>query len=275
MDGRQADPGVLVRQSWAERVDAAVGAGDAQRAAQAVESSRQSLYYDVRPVRITGARWTQSGQSRWYVSSARFIDNAGKVDTLFEFPIYACRLGGVYWKQGAEAHAVWRGRWELLDGGHPTQRSYQAGAGISFDNPTTTDVTINNAGFYIARARTIGGGYDYIYPHYAAPGTLCFDSRWFKVDQGRDASKPDVISLEREDHTWYYDIVMPVLETRDVNVYDYLLYIDRNDDGLVTNVRLVKTLDTSWSFKAVKSYTPGSFKTQTVTIPAFYANQQQ
>lgn len=272
MDGRQADPGVLVRQSWAERVNAAVGAGDAQRAAQAVESARSSLFYDIRPVRITGARWTQAGQSRWYVSSARFIDSEGKVDA-FEFPIYACRLGGVYWKQGAEAHAVWRGRWELLDGGHPTQTSYQAGAGISFDNPTTTAVTINNAGFYVARARGIDG-YGYIYPHYAAPGTLCFDSRWFKVEYGGNSSTPPVISLDTGTLAWYHEIVMPVLETKDVNVYDYLLYIDRNDDGLVTNVRLVKTLDTSWSFKAVKSYTPGSFKIETITIPGFYANQQ-
>lgn len=179
MDGRQADPGVLVRQSWAERVDAAVGAGDAQRAAQAVESSRQSLYYDVRPVEIRGDRWTRVEAYRWKTQAVFYNDHTGKAETSFVFDLWAIVRDDPKIARYDKVMAIWRGRWEAITQSPPPAPSRYVG-GYAIEVYRVNDQgqpLIDNAGLRYARRCNPGGGNADSFD--VANGGLFFDARLF------------------------------------------------------------------------------------------------
>lgn len=162
MDGRQADPGVLVRRSWAERVDAAVGAGDAQRAAQAVESSRQSLYYDVRPVEIRGNSWTRVEAYRWKTQAVFYNEHTGKAETSFVFDLWAIMGSDPKIARYDKVMAIWRGRWEAIAQSPPAPGTkYTAGEAIDISryDQQTGALYIDNDGLTNARRVASGGGF--------------------------------------------------------------------------------------------------------------------
>lgn len=191
MDGRQADPGVLVRKSWAERVDAAVGAGDAQRAAQAVESSRQSLYYDVRPVEIRGDRWERIEAYRWKTQAVFYNEHTGKAETSFVFDLWAIMGSDPKINRYDKVMAIWRGRWEAIAQSPPPAPSRYVG-GYAIEIYRLSDhgnILIDNAGI---RSAKVWGDNTYE----DANGTLFFNPRQFQWTASGDMVGKRLIALK-------------------------------------------------------------------------------
>lgn len=191
MDGRQADPGVLVRQSWAERVNAAVGAGDAQRAAQAVESARNSLYYDVRPVEIRGNSWTRVEAYRWRTEAVFYNEHTGKAETSFVFDLWAFTGSDPKIARFDKVMAIWRGRWEAITQSPPPAPARYVG-GYAIEIYRVSDqgnLLIDNAG--IRSAKVTG---DNTYED--ANGTLFFNPRHFQWTATGDMGGKRQIALK-------------------------------------------------------------------------------
>lgn len=114
MAKKTADPAVLVRKSWAEKVDAATDAGNNDRAVKNAEQTpHPSLFYDVRRIHFhSEARRISSGL---YEYDAYFVRQDGSFDYSFEFQVYQTDgTDETLYHYAERTWAIWRGRWELL-----------------------------------------------------------------------------------------------------------------------------------------------------------------
>lgn len=236
--------GMLVSKKW---LDAANDKLFPNGAAES-ESPKKSLFYDVRPIRIAGATWTAVGTQGWYTTTAWFIGQDGKADSSYVLDVYAYKRGGVSWRQGAETYAIWRGRWELLDGGHPTQTTYTAGTAIELES-VGTSYKINNKGFWTVR--TSDGNYSFTGS--SQNGEITLDKKCFLISEYNGVA---TVSLKTGSVKHYTDVSMPELTTRNVVVNNYNLRVVKNSDGVVTDVELqILSTDT---VKVIQSYTAGT-----------------
>lgn len=184
----KADPGVLVRKSWAEKVDASVNAGDAQRAAKNVESAaRPSLFYDVRPAMLRSA-WTYvSGE---WNATASFLKSDRSVDSSLTFKVYAPTSLGASTSQRPRGTpnswvflAVWRGRWEAVQEPPQSSATYAGGNGIEIGRVDSYgNNLIDNTGLLGAQLATDGAPTGTI-----VTGVLYLDARYFTTS----GSAPD------------------------------------------------------------------------------------
>ena len=177
MDG--ADPGVLVRRSWAEKVDAATDSSAKSAAADNVESSRASLFYDIRPALLRSS-WTRNNAGTYY-ATAVFINQAGRADTSFEFTVYAPtalatpRGSANSWRM----FVIWRGRWETLQEDAQAQTVYAGGYSIDIsrvDNQTGARL-VDNTGTRGVAVYTGTGNLN----NYVDSGFLYLDARYFNL----------------------------------------------------------------------------------------------
>lgn len=239
--GNNPDPAVLVRKSWAERVDAAT-----KESAKEVASERgkqegdASLFYDVRPVKLK-TEWTRVSM---YLAKADavFLDKNGAAENDFVFPIYACRMNLAPPGKSHDAvqWAIWRGRWELLSKVPTTnfQDLYlksSDGIGI-YDGETYVETTAEDGGTYELRNTGVlsisGSG--------MAPlrGYVKVDTTYF--DRTTDAK----LTLKTKQLKVVTGVTLPTFETQLILSgllnSSTRLEVTRNDAGLVTNVELVK-----------------------------------
>ena len=114
------DRPVLVKESWAKRVQAATTATE-RDAAFYGETGRPafalSRFYDMRPVMLK-SNWTQNSAGVYTATAAFVVSDAGDVDSSFLFPVYT--IPG-FTPSGTVDETiffvVWRGRWEALPTG--------------------------------------------------------------------------------------------------------------------------------------------------------------
>lgn len=120
-----SDRPVLVKESWAKKVDDAVFSSNG-----ASKRDVSTLFYDVRPAVLASA-WSQNAAGLW-TATAKFLVNDA-VDSSFTFPVCApastSSPGGTV--DSTRFYVVWRGRWEMLAG---------AGGGMT---PADVDARIN------------------------------------------------------------------------------------------------------------------------------------
>lgn len=114
------DRPVLVKESWAKRVQAATAATE-RDAAFYGETGRPafalSRFYDMRPVMLK-SNWTQNQAGVYTATAAFVVSDAGDVDSSFLFPVYS--IPG-FTPSGTVDETiffvVWRGRWEAIPTG--------------------------------------------------------------------------------------------------------------------------------------------------------------
>lgn len=114
------DRPVLVKESWAKRVQAATAATE-RDAAFYGETGRPafalSRFYDMRPVMLK-SNWTQNQAGVYTATAAFVVSDAGAIDSSFLFPVYS--IPG-FTPSGTVDETiffvVWRGRWEALPTG--------------------------------------------------------------------------------------------------------------------------------------------------------------
>lgn len=111
------DRPVLVKESWAKRVQAATAATE-RDAAFYGETGRPvfalSRFYDMRPVMLK-SNWTQNQAGVYTATAAFVVSDAGAIDSSFLFPVYS--IPG-FTPSGTVDETiffvVWRGRWEAI-----------------------------------------------------------------------------------------------------------------------------------------------------------------
>lgn len=237
------DPAVLVRKSWAERVDAATKESAKEVATErGKQEGDASLFYDVRPVKVI-TEWTRVS-THLAKADAIFMDKDGNEENEFVFPIYACRYNAV--PPGrlsfAVQWAIWRGRWELLSNVPASDFSYFAlkrGNGIGLYAGTTPVAQTASAGgtYEIRNAGVLSfGGIS----GNALTGYVRTDATFFDITTGAAPA----VTLKTKATKFVYSVTLPTFETQ-VILSGLLnsstrLEVTRNDAGLVTNVELVK-----------------------------------
>lgn len=144
------DRPVLVKESWAKRVQAATAATE-RDAAFYGETGRPafalSRFYDMRPAMLK-SNWTQNQAGAYTATAAFVVSDAGDVDSSFLFPVYT--IPG-FTPSGTVDETiffvVWRGRWEAL----PTGGDGAVVAPFSL----YTNWTSQGSGLYKATAKQI------------------------------------------------------------------------------------------------------------------------
>lgn len=239
----KADPAVLVKKSWAERVDAATKESAKESAtARGKLADDTSLFYDVRPVKVT-SEWTRVS-THLAKADAVFVDKDGNEENEFVFPIYACRYNAVPPGRPpfAVQWAIWRGRWELLSNVPVSDFSsfvLKRGNGIGLYDGTTPVVQTASAGgtYEIRNAGVLAFGGT---SGNALTGNVRTDSTFFDITTGAEPA----VTLKTKSTTYVYSVTLPTFETQ-VILSGLLnnstrLEVTKNDAGLVTNVELVK-----------------------------------
>lgn len=137
----KADPAVLVKKSWAERVDAATKESAKESATQRGKlADDSSLFYDVRRVQTYGTPRRLS--SYLYEYDAYFVTHNGNVDTSALIKVYQWDSNSsTRYPGGTRTWTVWRGRWEII----PPYSNVFGGRGIEIDY-TSSGYTVNNVG---------------------------------------------------------------------------------------------------------------------------------
>ena len=231
----EADPGVLVRKSWAEKVDASVNAGDSQRAAKNAESSpRPSLFYDVRRIQIHSEARRLS--SSLYEYDAYFVRSDGTFDYNFEFQVYQWDASTTtLYKYADRVWAVWRGRWEILEG-RPT--TLYGGTGLSVTpsgGASSSEYTLENTGVVCAAVNNWNGTTSYIDPATINPvagPALQFGKQFAAVSGTGNAS---AVGIRTVDKNYVAACTLPTLNNRE---FRFVLTLTKNNDGLVTDASL-------------------------------------
>lgn len=236
MDG--ADPGVLVRRSWAERVDAATDSSAKNAAADSVESSRASLFYDIRPI-VLASDWELLGSGLRRADA--FFVTKSTVDRSFMFDVYAITptarppagTNSTLW-------AIWRGRWELLSDVNGNDFKYfrlKSGVGVGlYDANSGAGVndTAGTGGYYEIRftgVTSIGGASGNL-----LSGAVKTDTTFFTVTN-------NALSLATTNIDYVSSVSLPTFGTATQGgILGRLttLNVTKNDAGVVTDVELVK-----------------------------------
>ena len=171
------DRPVLVKESWAKRVQAATAATE-RDAAFYGETGRPafalSRFYDMRPALLKSA-WTQNSAGVYEATAAFIISDTGAVDTSFIFPVYWIPGGAAPAGEADETRifVVWRGRWEALPVGgtlqiQPVQLAsswvktdgiYQATARPLINTTADTTTTLNVCAPFFANTPPGVSGY--------------------------------------------------------------------------------------------------------------------
>lgn len=144
------DPAVLVRKSWAERVDAATKESAKEVASErAKQAGDASLFYDVRRVQIYGE--ARSLSSTLYEYDAFFVAKNGNVDSGYKLLVYQWDSNAsTRFSNAARTWVIWRGRWEILVpctnvfGGRGIEADYSS-SGVTLNNSGVTGLLVGNA----------------------------------------------------------------------------------------------------------------------------------
>ena len=110
------DRPVLVKESWAKRVQAATAATE-RDAAFYGETGRPafalSRFYDMRLAMLKSS-WTQNQEGAYTATAAFVVSDAGAVDSSFLFPVYSIPGFTPSGTVDEMIFVVWRGRWEAI-----------------------------------------------------------------------------------------------------------------------------------------------------------------